>query len=61
MVQRYRGHTIVPSPDPSDDRHGVVVFEGDSDELVGEYDSADEAREALDRRLEHSEGPRAGR
>jgi hypothetical protein len=59
MVQRYRGHTIVSKPDANEARHGVVVFEGNSDEAIGEFDSPEEARAALDRRAESAAGPKA--
>ena len=63
MVQRYRGHTIVTKPDKPDKpdntggRPGVVVFEGDSDEVLGEFDSVDDARSALDRRAQSTHEP----
>jgi len=57
MVRQYRGYTIVDKPrselDASDSTQlGVVVFEGDSDETFGEFDTPGDAFHAIDLRYE---------
>lgn len=52
MIKRYHEYTIVLKPSDRGQEQGCVVFEGDSDEAVGEFDSLEEARAALDKRVE---------
>ena len=52
MIQRYHNYTIVLKSARRGEDKACVVFEGDSDEAVGEFESIEDARAALDQRLE---------
>ncbi|MFW5681770.1 MAG: hypothetical protein ACOC1G_02080 [Phycisphaeraceae bacterium] len=54
MIQRYHDYTIVTRPSDRGQDAPCVVFEGDSDETVGEFESLEAARAALDKRVENA-------
>lgn len=52
MIQRYHNYTIVLKSNRGGEDNTCVVFEGDSDEAVGEFESIEDARVALDQQRE---------
>lgn len=60
MILRYRNHTLVAKPGDARDEPACIVFEGDSDEVLGEYGSAREAKAELDRRASERDCRRHG-